>query len=68
MAKFRVTLKYGDPGKYKHSSQSVTVEAGSEEVAMQLAINQFRNSNAVYGNKEIDVAKIEEIEPPPKTR
>lgn len=68
MAKFRVTLKYGDPGKHKHNSQSVTVEAGSEAVAMQLAINKFKNSNAAYENKEIEVTKIEEIELPPKNR
>ena len=61
MAKFRVTLKYGDPGKYKHNSQTVTVEAGSESTAMTLAINKFKNSNSTYKNKEVDVVKIEEI-------
>ena len=61
MAKYSVTLKYGNPGEYKHSSQTVTVEANSESVAMELAINKFKNSNAAYKNKEVEVVKIEEI-------
>jgi hypothetical protein len=61
MPKFRVTVKYGDPGKTKNSSQDVTVEAGSESVAMQLAANQFRNSNSTYRDKEVDVVRIKEI-------
>jgi hypothetical protein len=61
MAKFRVTVKYGDPGKPKSTSQDITVEAGSESVAMQLAVNQFKNSNSAYRNKEADVVKIKQL-------
>ncbi|MDY0134078.1 MAG: hypothetical protein RBS14_00105 [Atribacterota bacterium] len=61
MAKYRVKIKYGNPGEHKLSSQSVTVEAGSESTAMQLAISKFKNSNAAYRNKEVEVDKIEEI-------
>jgi hypothetical protein len=61
MAKYKVTLKYGEPGEYKHSSQTVTVEASSESVAMELAVNKFKNSNAAYKNKEVDVVKAEEV-------
>jgi hypothetical protein len=61
MAKFRVTVKYGDPGKSKLSSQDVTVEAGSESVAMQLAVNQLKNSNSFYRNKEMDVVRIKQM-------
>lgn len=61
MAKYRVTVKYGNPGAYKNSTQSITVEAGSESVAMELAVNKFKNSNAAYQNKEVDVVKTEEI-------
>lgn len=59
MSKFNVTLKYGNPGEYKHNSQVVSVEADSEAVAIQLAINKLRNSNSVYRDKEIDAVKIE---------
>lgn len=61
MAKFRVSIKYGDPGKSKSSSRDVTVEAGSESVAMQLAVNQFKNSSSSYRNKEVDVVRIKQI-------
>jgi hypothetical protein len=61
MAKYRVTIKYGDPGDYKHNSQDITVEAGSESVVMQSAANKFRNSNSAYRNKEVGVVKIKEI-------
>lgn len=61
MPKFRVTVKYGDPGKPKNTSQDIMVEAGSETVAMQLAANKFRNSNAAYRDKEVDVVRIKEI-------
>lgn len=61
MAKYRVTVKYGNPGEYKHSSQTVTVEAVSESTALQLAVSKFKNSNSVYKNKEVEVVKIEEI-------
>jgi hypothetical protein len=61
MAKFRVTIKYGDPGEFKHNSQEITVEAGSEAVAMELAVNRFKNSNAAYRNKDAEVVRIKEI-------
>lgn len=37
MAKYQVKIKYGNPGEYKHDSQTITVEAGSELTVMQLA-------------------------------
>jgi len=61
MAKYEVKLKYGNPGKDKHDSQTVTVEANSESVAMELAVSKFKNSNAIYKNKEVDVINIKEI-------
>lgn len=61
MAKFRVTVKYGDPGKTKNASQEISVEAGSEAVAVQLAPNVFRNSNSAYRNKEVDVVKVKQV-------
>ena len=62
MAKYRVKIKYGNPGEYKHNSQTidVEVEAGSESTAMQLAVNKFRNSNSAYKNKDVDVVEIKE--------
>ena len=61
MARFRVTVKYGDPGKPKTSTRDITVDAGSESVAMQLAVNQLRNSGSSYRDKEVDVVKIKEL-------
>ena len=61
MAKYRVKIKYGNPGEYKHNSQTVDVEAGSESTAMQLAVNKFKNSNSAYKNKDVDVVEIKEI-------
>lgn len=58
MAKFRVTIKYGNPGQYKHNSQDITVEAGSESSAIQLALSVFRNSNSTYRDKEVEVVKV----------
>ncbi len=60
MGKFRVTLKHGDPGKFKHSSQILEVEASSESTAMQIAINKFKNSNSSNRDKEVDVVKVEQ--------
>lgn len=60
MSKFRVTIKYGNAGQSKNTTSDVTVEAGSEAVAMQLALNQF-NSNSSNRNKEADVVKIKEL-------
>ncbi|KOR28371.1 hypothetical protein TI05_17065 [Achromatium sp. WMS3] len=61
MAKYRVRVKYGNPGGDKNNSTTVNVEAGSESTAMQLAINKFKNSNSIYKNKEVDVVEIKEI-------
>jgi len=61
MAKFRVTVKYGNPGQYKNTSQDITVEAGSESTAIQLAPNVFRNSNPTYRDKDVEVVKVKEI-------
>lgn len=61
MAKFRVTIKYGDPGKSMSTTRDITVEAGSESVAMNLAVNQFKSSASSYGNKEVAVVKIKAL-------
>lgn len=61
MNKYRVTVKYGDPGKFKNSSQNITVEAESDLAAMRLAEAKFKNSNSAYKNKEVDVVKVEKI-------
>ncbi len=61
MANYRVKIKYGDPDKYKHNSQSITVDAENETTAMQLAINKFKNSNSTYKNKEVDVVEIKKV-------
>ncbi|UCV03869.1 hypothetical protein [Dechloromonas denitrificans] len=61
MTKYRVTIKYGNPGEYKNASQYITVEAESESTAMQLAVNKFKSSNAAYRNKEAEAVKIEKI-------
>jgi hypothetical protein len=61
MAKYRVKIKYGNPGESKNNTQTVDVEAGSESAAMQLAINKFKNSNSTYANKDVDVVEIKEI-------
>lgn len=59
MSKYRVTIKHGDPGKSKLSSQTITVEAESDSTAMRLAEAKFKNSNSAYRNKEVDVVKVE---------
>lgn len=61
MAKYMVTIKYGNPGESKNTSQIITIEAGSESAAMQLAVNKFKSSNAAYKNKEAEAVKIKEI-------
>ncbi len=58
MTKFKVKVKHGDPGKPKNSSQNIDVEAESESIAKELAINKFKNSNSAYKNKEVDVVEI----------
>ncbi|PMR74054.1 hypothetical protein C1H69_15405 [Billgrantia endophytica] len=61
MNKYRVTLKYGDVGKYKHNSQNITVEAESDLTAMRLAEEKFKSSNSAYKNKEVDIVKVVKI-------
>lgn len=61
MSRFEVLLKYGDPGKSKNNSQTVVVEADSESVAMRLAVNKLKNSNAAYRDKEIEPAKVKKL-------
>lgn len=61
MAKFRVSIKYGDPGKAMSNSRDITVEAGSESVAMKLAVNQFKSSSSTYANKEVAVVNIKPL-------
>lgn len=61
MKKYRVTVKYGKPGEYKHNSQDITIEAGSESTAMELAINKFKASNSAYRNMEAIAVKTKEL-------
>lgn len=61
MRDYRVKIKYGNPGEYKHNSQDVTVKAVDETAAAQLAINKFKSSNAAYKNKDVDVVQVKEI-------
>ncbi|WP_153114538.1 hypothetical protein [Rhodocyclus tenuis] len=61
MKKYRVTIKYGNPGKVPNSTQNITVEAEDETTARLIAPNKFRSSNAAYINKEAMVVKIEKI-------
>jgi len=61
MTKYRVKIKYGNPGEYKHNSQTFVVRAESESAAGQLAINNFKNSDPAYKNKDVDVVEIEKI-------
>lgn len=61
MKKYRVTIKYGDPGKSKLSTRTITVEAPDSSSAMVLAVNSFKNSSSSYKNKEVDVIKLEII-------
>jgi len=51
MNKYRVTIKYGDPGKYKHSSTTVDVEAESDSTAMRLAESKFKKAVATLKAK-----------------
>jgi hypothetical protein len=61
MTKYRVSIKYGDSGKSMNNSRDITVESGSESVAMKLAVNQFKSSSSSYANKEVVVVKIKEL-------
>ncbi len=61
MATYRVKLAYGDPGKTKSTRQDITVDATSDSVAIQLAINKFKSSNSTNRNKEVDAIEIKEI-------
>lgn len=58
VAKFKVKIKCGNPGEYKHGSHEIVVECENESVAIDMAINKFKNSNAVNRNKECDAVKI----------
>lgn len=59
MSEYHIKLKYGNPGQYKHNSQTVRVEADSEFVAIQLAEAKFKNSNAAYTNVDVDIVCVE---------
>ena len=61
MATYRVKVVYGNPGQNKNSSQQITVEAESDSVAIELAINKFKNSNSTYRNKEVDAVDVRKI-------
>ncbi len=58
MGKYTVTVKHGDPGKFKNNSQNIMVEAESDSSAKSLAINKLKNSNAAYRNKEFEVTNV----------
>ena len=57
MAKYRVTVAHGRPGQSKNATQNVEVEAGSESVAMKLAVAKFKNANP---GKEAEATKAVE--------
>ncbi len=61
MVKYRVKIKYGNPGEHKNSSQTINVEAEDEKTAMELAINKFKSSNPSNRDKEVVVVGIEKI-------
>lgn len=61
MNKYKVKLKYGNHGEFKHNSCSENVEAEDESIAAMLAVNKFKNSNAAYKNKDVDVCEIKKI-------
>lgn len=61
MARYRVRIKYGNPGEYKHNSQTVDVDAGNDSTAAQLAVSKFKNSNSAYKGKDVEVVDIKEI-------
>lgn len=61
MNKYRVSIKYGDPGKSKSNTQTITVEAESDATAMKIAESKFRSSISSYRNKEVDVVRVEKL-------
>lgn len=61
MNKYRVSIKFGDPGKSKSNAQTIMVEAESDATAMRLAEAKFRNSSSSYKNKEVDVVRVEKL-------
>jgi hypothetical protein len=61
MKKYRVTVKYGKPGEFKHSTQQITVEAESDSSAMQLAVSKFKNSNPAYRNMDAEAVQVQQI-------
>jgi len=61
MAKYKVSLKYGNPGQPQNTTTTVDVEASSESTAMTLAINKFKTSNgSTYLNRDVSVVKVVE--------
>ena len=62
MAKYQVTLKYGDRGKPLSTSRIMTVEASSDLAAGRLAVNQLKSSGgSAYLKKEIVPVAIKKI-------
>lgn len=61
MPKYQVSIKYGNPGQNKSSTQMVTVEAESDLTAMTLATNKLKNSNSAYRDKEFEVVKVKKM-------
>lgn len=61
MAKYQVTIKYGDQGKPKNSSTILTVSAECEATAMKLAENEFRCKSSSNNNKDVYVVAIKRI-------
>jgi hypothetical protein len=61
MPKYQVSIKYGNPGQHKGSTQVITVEAESDSTAMTLATNKLKNSNSAYRDKEFEVVKVKKV-------
>lgn len=61
MKKYRVTVKYGDPGKSLNLSTQITVEAENQSTAMNLAVNKFKASNPTCRNKDAIATNAKEI-------
>lgn len=60
MAKYRVRVKHGKNGAM-NSVATVDVEASSESVAMELAVNKFKTSNAAYRDHDAVPVEVKEI-------
>lgn len=61
MGTFRVKMKCGKPGEYKHDSHNITVNAEDAVIAVDLAINKFKNANGANSNKECEAIDVEKI-------